>query len=359
MKKTPLYDFHLKHNAYISEFAGYYMPIYYKSIIEEHLGVRRHAGLFDVSHMGRLLIEGSGALEYLNNILPLNVVDLPNKKAGYTFFLTEKGTVIDDLIVYKFNNNKFLLVVNAARKNEDISWMLNHKKNYNVSILDITEDTAMIAVQGLNSLMIMDKMYPNIASNLRFFYFDEVLYDNYSIIIARTGYTGGPGVEIILNAEKALRLWDKFFEIDDKIISCGLGARDSLRLEAGLPLYGHELTEEITPIHANLIKFIDFSKEFIGKKALLHIIEKGADMLLTGIVTGSKTLIPRPHMKIKTLNGAEAGYITSGGLSPLISSGIALAYVKREFNNEPEFLLNIRGQDVVVKNSRYPFAKLK
>jgi len=350
-KKTPLYEFH-KEKGHIIEFAGFCMPLYYNSIIQEHLSVRNNVGLFDVSHMGRIIVEGEDALEYLNYVTANDVNKLEEGRAQYTLLLNENGGIIDDLIIYRTSDNKYLLVVNAGNREKDYKWLVNHSNNYNweVNINNVSDKTIMFAIQGPKAHLVMENMYKE-SKNLRRFSFLKTVFNNRELLISRTGYTGEDGFEVILfinNKEEAIEFWELIYNYVNKLggALCGLGARDSLRIEAGYCLYGNDIDENTNPIEADLFWVVKMYKDdFIGKAALEEILKKGISKLRIGVILESK-VVPRPGYKVHS-NGDEIGFVTSGTYSPILNKGVGIVYVNKEYA--------IEGKEVnlVIRNKTY------
>ncbi len=355
--KTKLYDKHVASGAKMVSFAGYHMPLQYSGILSEHMAVRKSAGLFDVSHMGKLVLSG---LDAENNIQYIFTNDFNNFDSGrvrYTLMCSVDGGVLDDLVVYKLNDNKFLLIVNASNIEHD----LNHIKSLmfgDVQIEDLSSFTTILALQGPHSFEILSKLSDKDLYSLKNFAFiNEVFIGNTKCLISRTGYTGEDGFEIYCDNTDAPTLWDAIIAIGQNfdLLPCGLGARDTLRLEAGMPLYGHELTETITPIEAGLSSFVKFNKkDFYGKKAL---VERGEPLFTrVGLVVTARG-IPRPGCEIY-FNGDVVGYVTSGTHSPYFGRSIAMGYVKKEMAKlDFAFDINVRGSYISAKITALPFYK--
>lgn len=333
-KKTPLYDFHKK-NGKIVEFAGFCMPLYYISIIQEHLSVRENVGLFDVSHMGRFLISGEEATDFLDFMTVNDVNKLVPGKAQYTLLLNNDGGIIDDLIIYKITDKEYLLVVNAGNRDKDFNWIDRHIKYYNwgVKISDKSDNSVMFALQGPNAPKVLSNILSNIAE-LRRFNFTETRYNDERLLVSRTGYTGEDGFELILfstNNSVIHSLWNKLYNEVKNIngLVCGLGARDSLRIEAGYCLYGNDIDENTDPFEAGLDWVVKMYKnDFIGKNALIER-QNRIEKIRMGLVMNNK-IIPRSNYKI-FLEGEEIGYVTSGTFSPILNKGVGMVYVKKEY----------------------------
>jgi aminomethyltransferase len=320
MKTTSLHDYHLQLNAKMVDFGGFDMPLYYSNITNEHFAVRQKSGIFDVSHMGEILILGKDAIVFVNHIVS-NSIDVNQKKVTYALLCNYDGHVIDDLLVYVIDVDKVLLVVNASNIEKDYAWIMRQKKDEDVNIRNVSDDYSQIAIQGplahTKSVELLDLLpYP-----LSFMEYAVVPYLNDHVIVSRTGYTGEDGYEIYGKHELIKMLWEKALEAG--ITPCGLGARDTLRFEATLPLYGHELNETLNPLEAGL-SFAVKNTPFIGsdaiQKAKVRLTKK-----LVGIQMNEKG-IPRAEYTLHK-GDTEIGYITTGYLLPTQSIGLALGYV--------------------------------
>ncbi|OGT36694.1 MAG: glycine cleavage system protein T [Gammaproteobacteria bacterium RIFCSPHIGHO2_12_FULL_38_14] len=344
-RQTPLYDQHLKLGATMVNFAGWLMPIHYGSQITEHNAVRNHVGIFDVSHMGVVDFHGNGTIAFFRFILANDIAKLKNGDALYTCLLNENGGVIDDLIVYRFSENYFRAVINAGCREKDFCWMEKQAKNFEVSLTK-RDDLCMLALQGKTFLSELHDIFSardleNI-THLKPFQFCELSSAEYkNTFVSRTGYTGEPGIEIILPTEKAVHLWEAL--IAQKVQPCGLGARDTLRLEAGYNLYGTDMTENTSPLISNLawtISFKDENRDFIGKKALLAEKATGVQQKLVGLILEDKGVL-RGHQRVK-IEGVGEGEITSGTFSPTLRKSIALARISQ--CDATEALVERRGE---------------
>lgn len=321
-QKTPLYDHHLQSKASMVDFAGWLMPINYGSQMAEHHAVRNNVGMFDVSHMGVVEARGDNVIAFLRYLLANDVAKLQDNQALYSCMLNEKGGVIDDLIVYRISDHYCRIVINAGCREKDFMWMQQHAHSFGVQ-LTLRDDVCLIALQGPNFLESLKFIFPSDSiekiAALKAFQF-YVMADSF---IARTGYTGESGVEMILPTEQALVIWEKL--VAAGVQPCGLGARDTLRLEAGYNLFGSDMTEETSPLIANLswtVSFKDENRDFIGKNALKN--EKPAQKLV-GLVFEGKGVL-RGHQKVKIEQVGE-GEITSGSFSPTLNKSIALARI--------------------------------
>lgn len=352
-KRTPFYDLHLQANAKIVDFAGWDMPLHYGSQIQEHHQVRQHAGMFDVSHMGVVDLKGEDASAYLRYLLANNVDRLVEGKALYTCMLNEEGGVIDDLIVYKIADDFYRIVINAGTREKDLAWMQVQAKPYQAKLTERT-DLCMLAIQGPEVkdkiIHLFPKEQAETIQNLKPFTF--AMIDNW--FIARTGYTGEDGYEIILPNDKAAMLWQACLNMN--ILPCGLGSRDTLRLEAGLNLYGSDMDEKVTPLESNLAWTVimdPVDRDFIGRKALQAQRDQGIKQRLVGLVLEGPGII-RNHQKV-IVNGDGEGEVTSGGYSPTLEKSIALARVPAEIGTE--CFVEIRNKQIPAQVIKPPFVR--
>lgn len=354
LKRTPLYELHQASNAQLVDFSGWEMPLHYGSQIEEHHTVRQAAGIFDVSHMGVLDIEGAGTVDFLRYALANDVQKLPEDgKALYSCLLNEQGGVIDDLIAYRVTDTHFRLVLNAGRRDVDIAWLQKLVVDFDVTLTE-QKNLCIIALQGPAVMSLLNKIIPDLPasfSNVKPFHF---IFSN-NLQIARTGYTGEDGVEVILPAEEAKQLWQKAIDADVK--PCGLGSRDTLRLEAGMNLYGVDMNESTSPLTSNLswtVSFKDEARNFVGRDALLTEKEKGIAQKLVGVVMTDPGVL-RNHQPV-SVNGDGEGEITSGSFSPTLGHAIALARVP--FDAGDEGSIERRGKKISVAFVKPPFVRL-
>jgi aminomethyltransferase len=383
-KKTPLYDEHVRLGAKMVSFAGWVMPVQYTSIVEEHQAVRNNVGIFDISHMGQLVVEGAGAREWLNATLTNNIDKLAVGMGQYTFLLNERGGTIDDLIVYQIGDQKFLLVVNAARTDEDFAWLQNHLKEGRSpdrpsgGLAAFAKATAAgetaapcrlenrsanfggVAIQGprigelFRALFGKDVQLPPRNAII------DLPFDETTVSVARTGYTGEDGVEVFFSANDAVNLWNAALEKAKPlgIKPCGLGARDTLRLEMCYPLNGSDLSPERNPIEAGLGTFVDLTKpDFIGRDALLKTKEIGSREKLVPFRMKEKGPPPRPHYAVFH-NGERVGEVTSGTLSPSLNYGVGMAYIDAAHAKiGAEIDIEIRGQKFPAVIEKKPLYK--
>lgn len=350
--QTPLYAAHCKANAKIVDFSGWNMPLHYGSQIQEHHQVRQQAGMFDVSHMGIVDLRGSEVTLYLRILLANNVDRLADGKALYTCMLNEEGGVIDDLIVYKINDDFYRLVINAGRRQKDIEWMHSQLASFDVELTE-RNDLAMLALQGPAVKSIIEKWLPDYAQALLALKpFTFAMVDD--AFFARTGYTGEDGYEIMMPADKAESYWNRLLALG--AAPCGLGARDTLRLEAGLNLYGSDMDEGISPLEANLawtVALDPADRHFIGRSALEKLKQDGIKRRLVGLVLEGPGIM-RNHAKVK-IEGNGEGEVTSGGYSPTLEKSIGLARIPVDVGEQ--CLVEIRNKTVPAKIIKPPFVR--
>jgi aminomethyltransferase len=355
-KKTSLYDEHVRLGAKMVPFAGWLMPVQYTSIVEEHQAVRNSVGVFDISHMGQFIVDGDGACDWLNRMLTNNVGKLDVGMGHYTLLLNDRGGIIDDLIVYRIDEHKYLLVVNAARADEDFAWLQNHLKELR-RLTSRSADFSAVAIQGPDTMALFHALFGKDIELPPRNYIVDVPFDTTSVSVARTGYTGEDGIEVFFSAKDAVKFWRAVLERGKPlgIKPCGLGARDTLRLEMCYPLNGSDLSPEHTPIEAGLGFFVDLSKpEFVGRHALLKTKEFGPREKLVPFRMKEKGPPPRPHYAVFR-NGARIGEVTSGTLSPSLNWGIGMAYVSSAHANVgAEIDIEIRAQKFPATVERKP-----
>ncbi|MCY4524319.1 MAG: glycine cleavage system aminomethyltransferase GcvT [Halobacteriovoraceae bacterium] len=348
--KTALYHQHKKQNAKILPFAGFYMPIQYTSIKKEVLAVRQFAGMFDVSHMGELIVEGEDALKFVDYLITNDMKKAGVGKAVYSPLCRDNGTIIDDLIAYRISDKKILLCVNAANIKKDYNWMAAQVGNFDCRLSDCSDDYSLLAVQGPQAYSVVESMALLNERPSRFAT-KVIVKDGEEVIIARTGYTGEDGLEIFCSHSMALTLWRSL--LDKKVVPCGLAARDVLRLEVGYPLYGHELNDTVTPLDTGLSWTVKFhKKDFMGKKVLMNYNPRFIPVKLS-LEKG----IPRENYKVLNEKEEIIGHVTSGSMGITINGkGIALASIKKEKYPENEkFLIEIRGKFHAARFHKKPF----
>ena len=375
-KKTPLSEEHVRLGAKMVPFAGWLMPVQYTSIVEEHQAVRNNVGIFDISHMGQLIVDGVGAREWLNTMLTNNVGKLDVGMGQYSFLLNERGGIIDDLIVYRIDEQKFLLVVNAARTDEDFAWLQKHLKEGRspdrpsggletaapCEITNRSADFGGVAIQGPRIAELFHALFGaginlpprNSIADFRF--------EGTTVSVARTGYTGEDGIEVFFRAPDAVKFWNASLEKGRPlgIKPSGLGARDTLRLEMCYPLNGSDLSPERNPIEAGLGFFVDLTKSnFIGRDVLLGTKEKGPREKLVPFRMKEKGPPPRPHYAVFE-NGERIGEVTSGTLSPSLNWGVGMAYVSTaRAKIGAQIDIEIRGQQFPAIIEKKPLYKKK
>jgi aminomethyltransferase len=362
LKRTPLFPVYERYGAKTIDFGGWELPVQFSSIKEEHEAVRMRAGLFDVSHMGEFVVKGSDSLAFLQKMMTNDVAKLTDGRAQYTLMCYEDGGTVDDLLIYKKVDGEYLLVVNAANIEKDFAWLNQHAFG-DVQLENVSAEIAQLALQGPLAEQVLQKLTNLDLSALKFFTFqDHVDLQGVKALISRTGYTGEDGFEIYCRAEDAIALWEAILEAgkEEGVIPCGLGARDTLRFEAALPLYGQELSKDITPIEAGLGFAVKTNKEmdFIGKDVLKRQKEEGTTRKLVGIEMIDKGKgIPRHGYKVFA-NGEEIGFITTGTQSPTLKKNIGLALMKTEFAGlGSEVEVEIRGKRLKAKVIATPFYK--
>ena len=343
MKTTTLHDAHISLGARMVEFAGFEMPVQYEGIIKEHDFVRNNAGIFDISHMGEVLLKGPDSIKFLQKIMTNDLNLLEPWKGQYSCMCYENGTTVDDAFYYLEPNGNIRMIINASNIEKDIEWMKRHLNGYDVEIFDISALRCRIAFQGPKAEELLNPLVKIELSNLKRFFFTYTDFKDIPIFLAHTGYTGEDGFELSFECNHATEIWDSLLATGAHPI--GLGARDSLRLEACYSLYGHELSDEISPVEAG-IGWVVKPKEgidFIGKKALLLQKERGTSRILVGISLKDRGIL-REHYKIFKDN-TEIGNITSGGYSPTLKKTIGLGLIKSEFKEVGmELEVEIRGK---------------
>ena len=327
--KTCLYDSHVALGAKMSPFAGFIMPIQYAGIVQEHLAVRQHVGMFDVSHMGEIFVEGPDAEAFVNHIFTNEIRGFEPGKVLYGMMCYENGGTVDDLLVYReFEKDHFLLVVNAANIDKDFAWIKEQVKGFNCTVRNESPVWGQIAVQGPEAeKTVIDVLGYKEAADLGFYTFCDVEYKGKRLILSRTGYTGEDGFELYTTIENTIEIWDRLLKAG--VQPCGLGCRDTLRFEAGLPLYGDELSPEISPVMAGLGMFCKYEKDFIGKEALLDQKAGNLEKKLVGIEIFDKA-IPRAGYPVELEDGTEVGVVTTGYHSISLDKSICFALVRKE-----------------------------
>lgn len=360
LKRTSLYAKHRGLNAKMTDFNGWEMPLYYTSILEEHQLVREKLGIFDTSHMGQFVVEGADAQSFLNRILVSDLSQVGVGRACYSLMLNEKGGILDDLIAYRLGEQVFLVVVNCATKEKDWHWM-NRQIDGDVTLKDISEGRSLLAVQGPGADRVLEQLLDTKVSGLGRFCVAPIRTMGSMSCIARTGYTGGDGFELFLPDKDAVRLWDMILATNSAsgVVPAGLGARDTLRLEAGLRLYGNDMNEETTPFEAGLGWTVAINKDnFVGKDALLEQQSAGVTKKLVGL-QAERGPVPRHGCPLLKDN-KTVGEVTSGTFSPALKRPIGMAYVSVELAKPgTQLTIEVRNQKYAVEVVPLPFWKLK
>ncbi|WP_026478871.1 glycine cleavage system aminomethyltransferase GcvT [Alkaliphilus transvaalensis] len=332
-RKTSLFDVHKNHGGKIIDFSGWSLPVEYDGISAEHEAVRTAAGLFDVSHMGEVEVSGKNAFEFVQYLVTNDISVLEDNQIIYTFMCYPHGGIVDDLLVYRFNKDHYYLVINASNVDKDYQWMLENAKEFEVELKNVSDEVSEMALQGPKAEEILQKLTGTNLSEIKFFYCKrDVNVAGANCMISRTGYTGEDGFEIYLNHRDAVKVWDAIIEAGKEygIKPAGLGARDTLRFEATLPLYGNEINEDITPLEAGFGMFVKLNKDnFIGKEALAKQKEEGLKRKIVGFEMIDKG-IPR-HGYPVVADGKEIGFVTTGYLSPTLNKYIGLALVETAY----------------------------
>jgi len=359
LKKTPLNEVHRALGAKMVDFGGWDMPVQYSGIIEEHKAVRTKAGLFDVSHMGEIRVKGPDALKFLQKMVTNDVSKIAIHQIQYNVLCLPNGGTVDDLLVHKERENEYLLVVNASNTEKDFQWLLDHKAGDEVEIINESSATGQLAIQGPLAESILQKLTDVKLADIAYYHYIYGQVDGVECLISRTGYTGEDGFEVYCPQEKTVQLWNKILEVGgEDILPCGLGARDTLRFECKMPLYGHELGEEITPLEAGLGRFVALDKEedFIGKAALKKQKEAGIPRKVVGLEMVERG-IPRAGYPVKK-DGKEIGFITTGSYSPTLDKNLGLALIEAAYAEiGSEISVGIRNKDVKAQIVRTPFYK--
>ena len=364
LAKTPLDDWHRAAGARMVPFAGYEMPIQYSSIVAEHNACRTAAGLFDVSHMGRLRFDGDGSEQLLDHLLTRRVSDLKVGQVRYGLMCNAEGGVLDDVLVSHVetpSQRRFhLMVVNASNRDKILKWIEPHLADFpTVTLSDRTDLTAMIAVQGPKAVDVCNRLFDIDLSAMKYYTARITEQMKKPVVVSRTGYTGEDGFELIVRAEESSRIWENLMLVgrDAGFAAVGLGARDTLRMEAGMPLYGHELDEQTNPLEAGLQFACNLDdRSFIGDQALREVALTGPRKIRIGLVPDGKRPA-REGCGVLSMGGESIGAITSGGPSPTLGHPIAMAYVDSAFAKEEKFQIDIRGKTVSATKVKLPFYK--
>ena len=361
LKKTPLNEAHRALGGKMVDFGGWDMPVQYKAgVIEEHMATRTRAGLFDVSHMGEIWVEGRDAIPFVNRITTNDVTKLVDGQAHYSALTNENGGVVDDLLVYRFNDEKLLLVVNASTTDKDWEWITSHKgEDDDIALTNASVSYCQIAIQGPKALSILRKLTDINLDEIKYYHFTTGRVDGVESIISRTGYTGEDGFEVYAPAENAQQLWEKMLEVgtDEGILPCGLAARNTLRLESAMSLYGHELGDDISTLEANLGWITKLQKgDFVGRDKLVELKEMGLKRKLVGFEMREPG-IARDGYDVY-VGGKKVGAVTSGSPAPFLKKNIGMAFVPPEFANVgQELRIDVRGKRLAAEVVPTPFYK--
>ena len=358
VKKTALFASHERCGGKVIDFAGWALPVQYKGIIPEHEAVRNAAGLFDVSHMGEVEVKGEDAFAFVQNLVTNDISVLEDNQVLYALMCYEDGGVVDDLLVYKFSKDFFYLVINASNVDKDFQWMVDNKGHFNVSLENVSDKVSEVALQGPRAQEVLQKLTNTNLEDIKFFYCNrDVVISGVKCLVSRTGYTGEDGFEIYADNENIALVWDKILEAgkEEGLMPCGLGCRDTLRFEATLPLYGNEISKDITPLEAGLGYFVKLNKEnFIGKAALVKQKEEGLRRKLVGFEMKDKG-IPR-HGYEAAVNGEIIGFVTTGYFSPTLKKNIGLALIDAkygELGNNIDILIRNKPLKAEIINKKF------
>jgi len=363
LQRTHLFSFH-RQNAKMIEFAGFQMPIWYKGIIPEHMAVRTRVGVFDITHMGRALITGAQSEAFLNHVTTNDVSLLLPLSAQYSTMCNENGGIKDDFILSRLEQEKFLIVYNATNREKDYMWLLQHAEAFNAKVEDMSDDIAMFAVQGPSAQQALQKIADADLSKIERFRCGWTKLTNVNTFVSRTGYTGEDGFEVFVwntplsKPENAVKVWNAILKAGEEfgIEPCGLGARDTLRLEAGMCLYGNDIDETTTPLEAGLGFVVKLKKDsFIGREALTKQKTEGIKRKRVGLRMLEKG-IPRLKQEVWKDDTQKIGYVTSGTFSPLLEYGVAMAYLSIEHAVEGEtVMVKVRGKPLKAQIVKFPF----
>ncbi|MCD6596179.1 MAG: glycine cleavage system aminomethyltransferase GcvT [Bacteroidales bacterium] len=366
MKTTPFTEIHKQLGAKMVPFAGYLMPVEYTGITNEHVNVRENVGVFDVSHMGEVLVKGTKSLDFLQFVTTNNVASLRDGKVQYSCFPNGEGGIVDDLLVYRMAENDYLLVINAANIEKDWNWLVKQAEAFGLKVgselINDSDNIAQLAIQGPKALALMQKLTSENVSDMEFYTYKLIDFAGIkNVLFSTTGYTGAGGCEVYVRNEDAVKLWNAIFEAGKEfgIKPAGLGARDTLRLEMGYCLYGNDINDETSPIEAGLgwiTKFTD-DKDFIDKGLFLKQKEEGVSKRLKGFVMIDRG-IPRQHYEVVNENDEKIGEVTSGTMSPMMKKGIGMAYlIKPYWKPGTTIFLKIRNKTLKAELVKLPIYK--
>ena len=358
MNKTALYNKHVSLGAKMVPFAGFEMPVQYSGVTQEHVAVREKVGIFDVSHMGQFFIEGAAAKDLLQFVTTNNVDTLENGKAQYTCLPNGNGGIVDDLIVYKMNDEKYFVVVNASNIEKDWNHISKYNEKFGAKMTNSSDEMSLLAIQGPKAVETLQKLTETNLSEIPYYHFTVGKIAGIDdVIISNTGYTGSGGFEIYFKNEDAEKLWDSIIAAGEEfgIIPCGLASRDTLRLEKGFCLYGNDIDDTTSPLEAGLGWITKFDKDFVDKERFAQQKADGITRKLVGFEMQERA-IPRHDYLVVDVAGNEIGKVTSGTMSPLKNVGIGLAYVAKDhFKIDSEIYIQIRNKNVLAKVVKLPF----
>jgi len=358
LRKTPFYQKHLEHNAKIVDFSGWALPVEYASMLKEAKAARLTCGLFDASHMGEIRISGPKALDFLQRLTPNDVSRLAVGQMQYNLFTNQSGGVIDDLMICRLPDS-FYCVVNASNKDKVFAWLLKNQQA-GARIVDESDNTALLSLQGPNSARIIEEVFGQSVRDFKYMHVRSQILDKRPVIISRSGYTGEDGFELYFSERDGGFWWDKILSCGRQrgLQLCGLGSRDILRIEAGYPLYGHELSDEISPFEANLNWVVNGNKDFIGKAAMLEVKNNGVERLRVGFVMQDRA-VPRQGYPICSRD-KMIGEITSGTYSPNLDKFVGMAYVDVSFSQPGSQLsVQVRDRFYNARVERFPFVPIR
>lgn len=359
LKRTPLFETHVKANARMVGFSGWEMPVQYQSALDEHHATRSAAGLFDVSHMGEVFFEGPNALESLQALVTNDLTKCADFQAQYSGLLNERGGFVDDVVVFRYSPEKLLVCVNAGNRDKDAAWLKEHGNKPGCTVTDRSDDYGLLALQGPKAARILQTLTSTDLSAVKTYCFTEGEVSGVGCIIARTGYTGEDGFELFCPADRAVELWDAVLAAGapEGLVPAGLGARDSLRLEAGLRLYGNDMNEDTTPLEAGLGWVVKYDKgDFIGRDALVAQKERGLERRLVAFKLTGKGIARNDYPVL--VNGEKAGVVTSGTMSPMLKESIGFAYVPLSATAiGSTFDVEVRGRPIAAVVVKPPFYK--
>ncbi len=363
LQQTPFNAIHRQHKAKMVDFGGWDMPVEYSGLIAEHMAVRTGVGLFDVSHMGEIQFRGPESLAAVQYLTMNDASKLVEGQAHYSALLTPEGTFVDDILVHKLGDNDYLLVVNAGTTDKDFAWIKQHAQKFHCHVSNYSAHYSQLAIQGPNAVNVMKKLTTaDIGSLKNYRFLWGQVNGVHNVLIARTGYTGEDGFEIYFPSDLATgtAMWNAIMDAGQEfgLLACGLGARNTLRLEAGMSLYGHEITEETNVFEANLDRWLKLDKgDFIGRDALLASHERGQTRRLVGLEMTERG-IARDGYRVLDNDGNAIGIVTSGSPGPYIKKNIALAYVPPQFSAlDTQLKVEVRGNGVGAKVVPVPFYK--